>query len=95
MSRCDDPWANHHLGCECHEARHRKEIARLRLAVDDITIRKIDSGYWHVRGRGPCEWTQPARWPASESEIRESAFPQASEKFLLRVIALAKEVPRG
>lgn len=53
----------------------------------NLDIRRLDSGWWHVRGRGPCNWTQPPVWPASEEQIREHAFPQASEEFLRAALA--------
>jgi len=51
-----------------------------------LVIKQLDSGYWHIRGDGPCNWTQPKQWPCSEDEVRRSAFPQASEAFLLAVL---------
>lgn len=36
MSRCDEPQATHHLGCDCHEAHHRAEIARLIAQRDAL-----------------------------------------------------------
>jgi len=56
----------------------------------DITITRLSSGYWHLRGTGPCNWAQPERWPCSEDALRKSAFPEASEEFLrsaLRITA--------
>ena len=47
-----------------------------------IEIRRLSSGYYHLRGRGPCNWTQPTVWPCTEETLRSSAFPQASEAFL-------------
>jgi hypothetical protein len=56
-----------------------------------ITVRRLSSGYYHVRGRGPCNWSQPPRWPCSEEELREHAFPEAGEEFLRRAGALARK----
>lgn len=47
-----------------------------------LTIRRLDSGYWHVRGRGPCNWTQPPVWPCDAETLRAYAHPEASEAFL-------------
>lgn len=55
----------------------------------EIVVKRLSTGYYHVRGQGPCEWAQPERWPATEDEIRSSAFPEASEEFLLAAIRLA------
>lgn len=56
-----------------------------------ISITRLSSGYWHIRGRGPCNWTQPQTWPAGDDEIRSAAFPQASPDFLSRVMRLARQ----
>ena len=47
-----------------------------------ITVKQLDSGYWHVRGDGPCEWSQPPHFPCDEKTLREHAFPEASDKFI-------------
>ena len=47
-----------------------------------ITAKQLDSGYWHIRGNGPCEWSQPPHWPCDEATLREHAFPEASDKFI-------------
>ena len=47
-----------------------------------IDVRRLASGYYHVRGNGPCEWAQPPRWPCDEDTLRAHAFPQASEQFI-------------
>jgi hypothetical protein len=46
-----------------------------------MTIKQLPSGYWHIRGEGPCEWSQPPHWPCDEQTLREHAFPEASERF--------------
>jgi len=47
-----------------------------------IEVRRLPSGYYHVRGRGPCNWSQPPVWPCSDETLRLHAFPQASEAFI-------------
>jgi len=54
-----------------------------------ITITRLESGYYHVRGQGPCNWAQPRVWPCSAEELRASAFPEASESFLRAAVRLA------
>lgn len=59
-----------------------------------ITTRRLESGYWHVRGQGPCNWSQPPHWPCDEATLRKHAFPEASEEFIsaaLRGPVLVKE----
>ena len=51
-----------------------------------ITIRRLDSGYWHIRGVGPCNWAQPPCWPCAEETLRGHAAPGASEEFFATVI---------
>ena len=47
-----------------------------------IKIKKLESGYFHIRGRGPCNWAQPPSWPCSEHVLREHMFPGASREFI-------------
>jgi hypothetical protein len=35
-----------------------------------ITYKRLPSGYWHIRGRGPCNWAQPPHWPCSKQTKR-------------------------
>ena len=60
-----------------------------------ITIRRLPSGYYHVRGNGPCEWAQPQAWPCSEAELWASAFPEASDAFIRAALAAMPEAPEG
>ena len=46
-----------------------------------ITINRLSSGYWHIRGTGPCEWAQTAVLPTTFEAVRAAAFPEASDKF--------------
>lgn len=47
-----------------------------------VIVKRLASGWWHIRGNGPCNWAQPPIWPCDEETLRAHAFPQASEKFL-------------
>lgn len=55
-----------------------------------LTITRLPSGYYHIRGHGPCEWAQPPIWPCSEDVLRSHAFSQASEHFLQQAIRAAR-----
>lgn len=57
---------------------------RLSEATKDheISVKRLESGYWHIRGQGPCNWAQPPRWPCSADTLREHAFSEASEGFI-------------
>ena len=57
-----------------------------------MDIHRLSSGYWHIRGQGPCNWIQTPHWPCDEEVIRNHAFPQASEKFIRSVIKKARVV---
>lgn len=56
-----------------------------------ITVTRLESGYVHVRGRGPCNWAQPPTWPCSEETLRKHAFPEASETFIRAALCVAGE----
>jgi len=43
-----------------------------------IHIKKLDTGYYHARGDGPCNWAQ---WPVGEPLSDEHFFPEAGEEF--------------
>jgi hypothetical protein len=55
---------------------------------NEITFTQLENGAWHIKGYGPCNWAQPPEWPCSEATLREHAFPEASEKFIQRVLRL-------
>ncbi len=61
----------------------------------NITIKQLSTGAWHIRGNGPCNWTQPPTWPCDEATIRAHAFPEASEEFLREVATLAPAPEKG
>jgi hypothetical protein len=46
-----------------------------------ISIRRLTSGYYRLKGRRSCDWSQVPSWPCSEEVLREGAFPGASEAF--------------
>lgn len=60
-----------------------------------ITVTRLDSGYVHLRGRGPCNWAQPPHWPCDEATLRAHAFPQASEAFIRAALQPAPAGERG
>lgn len=56
--------------------------------MDSIKVKRLSSGWWHLRGNGPCNWAQPPYWPCSEDVLRASAFAQASESFIRAAMKL-------
>ena len=56
-----------------------------------ISVKRLPSGYFHIRGKGPCNWAQPPHWPCSEEVFRAHAFVQASETFIIEAL---KEMER-
>lgn len=56
-----------------------------------LTITRLSSGYWHIRGAGPCNWAQPPTMPCSEEVLRSHASPEAGEQFLRAAIAACQE----
>jgi hypothetical protein len=55
--------------------------------ASQIAVKQLESGYWLIRGVGPCEWAQPPAWPCSEETLRKHAFPEASEAFIRAALA--------
>jgi hypothetical protein len=47
-----------------------------------ISTEELDTGYWHIRGEGPCNWAQPPKWPCDEGTLRGHMFPEACEEFV-------------
>ena len=58
-----------------------------------MTIKRLESGYYHIRGNGPCEWAQPPTWPCSETVLREHVFPEASERFIRDALTAMPSAP--
>ena len=48
----------------------------------NITVKRLSSGWWHIRGEGPENWAQPPEWPCSENSLREYAASGASDRFI-------------
>lgn len=49
--------------------------------MSELSIKRLSSGYFHVRGRGPCEWGQYETWPPTNSDINDGTFVLASDRF--------------
>jgi len=62
-----------------------------------ITVTRLSSGYFHVRGEGPCNWAQPATWPCGEQALRFASFQTPSDEFiksaLKAMVAAPEEEP--
>lgn len=56
-----------------------------------MKIAQLPSGYWHIRGRGPCNWSQPPCWPCDEAALRAHAHPEAGERFLRMAMAASRD----
>jgi len=56
-----------------------------------IQVTKLKSGYYHIRGNGPCNWAQPPFFPCSEGLLREHTFEEASESFIQDVLKYMEE----
>ena len=56
-----------------------------------IDVQRLPSGYLHIRGRGPCNWTQPpGTGPLDEKTLRAHAFPEASDEFIREAAAVLR-----
>ena len=60
-----------------------------------LKIKRLESGYWHIKGDGPCNLAQPPHWPCDEATLREHAFPEACEAFIRECMAEAAGFGRG
>lgn len=47
----------------------------------DLTIRRLSSGWWHVRGRGLCNWAQVPSWPCTDDDLTAGTFEEAGDSF--------------
>ena len=59
----------------------------------NIAVQRLSSGYWHIRGEGPCNFAQPPHWPCDEETLRAHTFHEASEGFIQAAIRLAEGAP--
>ena len=47
-----------------------------------IRIKRLTSGWYYLRGAGPCQWAQVQQWPGcTEEELESAYFPEASPDF--------------
>ena len=46
-----------------------------------ITIEKLPSGYYHIRGEGPCNWAQVENLPCSKDDLMAGNF-QGGDEFI-------------
>ena len=58
---------------------------------ETISVTRLSSGWWHLRGRGPCNFAQPLVWPCDEATLRAHAFPEAGEAFIRACMLAADE----
>lgn len=54
-----------------------------------ISIKRLPTGWWHLRGKGPGNWVQLPAWPLNEELIRHYAFDEAGEPFLRAAVSVA------
>jgi hypothetical protein len=47
-----------------------------------ITVIKLPTDWWHIRGTGPYDWAQVPFWPCDRECIKRNAWPAASEEFI-------------
>lgn len=59
----------------------RESLRTFRSGDEVVTVKRLDSGYFHLRGTGPCNWAQPIAWPCSDEELEEGFFYEAGEPF--------------
>lgn len=59
-------------------------------AVAVVVLLLLETGYYHARGVGPCNWAQ---WPAGEPVRDEHFFPEASPGFRQALAAWMRSLP--
>jgi len=79
---------SHAATCCCRDCDFRPEYAR---QLEALTVRRLPSGYWHVRGLGLCNWAQPPVWPCDEETLRAHTFHEAAESFIRAALIQAGE----
>ena len=61
-----------------------------------IRIKRLTSGWYHIRDTGPCEWAQVQQWPeCTEEELESAYFPEASPDFRREVAAIRERLLEG
>ena len=60
-----------------------------------ITVKRLTSGYYYIRGEGVCNWAQSQTWPCSEEVLREHSFQEPSEAFIHGAMAMVDDVVRA
>jgi hypothetical protein len=52
-----------------------------------LSVKKLESGYFHIRGIGTCNWAQVPYLPCSEQILRRCAFHEAGKEFIEECLA--------
>ena len=61
-----------------------------------IRIKRLASGWYHLRGTGPCQWAQVQDWPGcTEKELDSAFFPEAGYNFRREVASLRERLLEG
>ena len=60
-----------------------------------IRIRRLSSGYFHIRGAGPTNYAQVPEWPCTADQLREGTFAEAGPGFREAAEQARLEAVRG
>ena len=55
-----------------------------------LTAKRLESGYWHIRGTGIHDFAQPPTLTAPDKELLESTMPEASKEFKESLLKFAQ-----
>ena len=66
-----------------------------RLLEREIRTTRLSSGYWHIRGVGPCNYSQPPHWPCDLDTLKAHSHPEAGEAFLRRAAKVSELISSG
>lgn len=47
----------------------------------ELIITQLSTGHVQIRGKGPCNWAQPAHFPCSDEDLEGSTFHEAGDEF--------------
>jgi len=60
-----------------------------------LRIKRLSSGFYHIRGIGPYNWAQPSHWPCDDAELERSCFREAGESFRFQLRKARDEAAEG
>ena len=66
------------------------DLPDVGLQLDEVLIKRLDSGYTRIQGAGICNWWQGPVWPCDPGGLERGFFPEAGPAFRREVRRLAR-----